>query len=87
MPMRPPSSQWTLLLLVALAAPLSGQESALAAADPTGELEALRRATERFRDVDVALAEGYVPDPTGMCIMAETEGWPRQLGELPLSPQ
>ena len=32
-----------------------------AAGEPT--LEQVRRATERFRDVNVALAEGYLRDP------------------------
>lgn len=42
----------------------------------------VRRATERFRDVRVALAEGYIPDPSHMCITAEMEGMPRQLGAM-----
>lgn len=45
-------------------------------------LESLRRATQRFRDVNVAMAEGYIPDPSGLCVTAEMEGFPRQLGTM-----
>ena len=56
------------------------QVSNTAAAVP--DVEAIRKATERFRDVKVALAEGYIADPTGMCVTAEMEGLPRQLGDM-----
>jgi hypothetical protein len=39
-------------------------------------------ATERFRDVKVALTEGYVPDPSGMCHTAEMEGRPAEEGGM-----
>ena len=45
-------------------------------------LEDVRRATERFRDVNVALAEGYVRDPMNMCDSAETMGRPAALGSM-----
>lgn len=55
------------------------------AADPlTATLEEFRRKTERFRDVNVALAEGYVRDPTDVCVTAPFEGFPRQLGVMGL---
>ena len=65
------------------AAPAFGQARPVSdapAAAPT--IAAIRAATQRFRDVKVALAEGYVPDPSGMCITAEMEGMPRQLGGM-----
>src|SRR5690349_21542714 len=34
----------------------------------------MRRATERFRDVKVALAEGYLRDPMNLCDSAEMMG-------------
>jgi branched-chain amino acid transport system substrate-binding protein len=37
-------------------------------------LAEIKAASERFTDVNVALAEGYIPDPTGMCVTAEMEG-------------
>src|SRR5919108_1237192 len=46
------------------------------------ELAPIRKATARFRDVKVALAEGYVRDPTNMGVTAEMEGQPRQLGAM-----
>ncbi|MGH7466012.1 MAG: hypothetical protein ACREK1_12600, partial [Longimicrobiales bacterium] len=57
---------------------------ALMSAPAPGEpdLDAVRAATERFRNVDVALAEGYIPDPSGMCATAEMEGRPAEEGAM-----
>ncbi len=33
-------------------------------------------------NVDVALAEGYIPDPSGMCVTAEMEGQPAEAGTM-----
>jgi hypothetical protein len=54
-------------------------------ADPVGaepSLEAVRRASERFRDVNVALAEGYIRDPMNVCETAEIMGRPARLGVM-----
>ncbi|HYG46967.1 MAG TPA: hypothetical protein VD846_03400 [Allosphingosinicella sp.] len=59
--------------------------AALAAAAPgPGEptLDEVRAATARFRDVKVALAEGYVRDPTDMCDVAPMMGRPAALGGM-----
>lgn len=48
------------------------------------ELETVRAATEKYRDVKVAEAEGYLRDPFDHCITARDEGFPRQLGEMGL---
>lgn len=53
-----------------------------AVADLEGRVEVLRATTARFRDVEVALAEGYVRDPLNLCVSASTEGLPRQLGAM-----
>ena len=45
-------------------------------------LNAVRAATQRFRDVNVALAEGYVRDPMNMCDAAEMMGKPKELGVM-----
>lgn len=45
-------------------------------------LEEVRAATERFRDVEVALAEGYIRDPADMCETAEMMGRPREEGAM-----
>lgn len=50
------------------------------AAEPS--LDAVRRATARFRDVRVALAEGYVRDPADLCDTAEMMGRPSALGAM-----
>jgi hypothetical protein len=77
-------------LLAACAAAYETPPLAMAAAHasaspaPAGEptLEQVRAATERFRDVRVALAEGYVQDPTGMCVTAEMEGHSASAGAM-----
>ena len=46
------------------------------------DLAAVRAATERFRDVKVALAEGYIPDPGNICDTAEMMGQPAELGVM-----
>lgn len=45
-------------------------------------LEAIRAATERFKDVNVALAENYIEDPSGQCTTAEMEGQPAESGAM-----
>jgi hypothetical protein len=59
--------------------------AALAAASPApGEptLDEVRTLTARFRNVEVALAEGYVRDPTDMCDVATMMGRPAALGGM-----
>ncbi len=46
------------------------------------DLDALRAATEKYKDVNVALAEGYIPDPSGHCISAEAEGLSPEWGAM-----
>jgi hypothetical protein len=60
------------------------REAAVASAPAPGEpdLDAVRAATERFRDVEVALAEGYVRDPFDLCDTAEMMGRPAALGAM-----
>lgn len=79
-------------LLAAIAAASPATVSAQAASDSSpaasspgrGEpsLAAVRAATERFRDVRVALAEGYVRDPLDLCDTAEMMGKPAELGAM-----
>ena len=45
-------------------------------------LAEIRQATERFRDVNVALAEGYLRDPGDLCETAEMMGKPAALGAM-----
>src|SRR5262245_29664200 len=48
--------------------------------EPT--LAEVRSATERFRDVEVALAEGYLRDPFDLCDTADMMGRPAPLGAM-----
>lgn len=53
---------------------------ALAKDEP--DLAAVRAATERFRDIRVALAEGYVRDPMNVCDTADMMGRPAAAGAM-----
>lgn len=66
-----------------LTSPAAGRKpGARVAAALATRLDSVRKATERFQDVKVALKEGYVRDPMDMCVTAPFEGQPRQLGEM-----
>lgn len=71
---------------VACAAVLGIARDAAAQAPAPGHgeptLEEMRAATARLRDVKVALAEGYVPDPMNMCETAASMGRPASLGAM-----
>ena len=69
---------------VAAATPVAATPAPAAAVrGPSTELlEQIRRATERFRDVDVALAEGYIAPPGDTCDTAEMMGQPKELGAM-----
>ena len=73
-----------MLASLAVLAALSSQgldiPNAVGRAEP--DLAAVRAATERFRDVKVALAEGYIPDPGNICDTAEMMGQPAALGVM-----
>jgi len=69
------------LLLAAVAAlAVSAFAPVPASADP--DLAAIRAASERFRDVNVALAEGYIAAPGAICETAEAMGQPAALGAM-----
>jgi hypothetical protein len=58
---------------------------ALAAAAPSAaepDLATIRAATARYKDVKVALAEGYVPAPGSTCEAAPHMGQPAELGGM-----
>jgi hypothetical protein len=78
-------SRWMKSICVAAALASPGLVSAPASAE-TKDLDAvvaeIRAASERFTDVNVALKEGYIPDPSGMCITAEMEGQPAEKGAM-----
>jgi hypothetical protein len=55
-------------------------QTAASAEEPT--LDQVRAATERFQDANVALAEGYIRDPSDTCDSAEMMGKPASLGAM-----
>jgi len=48
----------------------------------TVDLGAVRAAVEKYKDVKVALADGYIPDPSGHCVTAFAEGLPDEWGAM-----
>lgn len=52
-----------------------------ATADEATEIAKVREATAKYLDVNVALAEGFVPAPSG-CVTAEHEGLPPEWGAM-----
>lgn len=61
-------------------ATLPDSPGAPGAGEPT--LAEVRNATERFRDVNVALAEGYIRDPFDLCDTADMMGRPASDGAM-----
>jgi hypothetical protein len=45
-------------------------------------LDGIRAATEKYKDVNIALAEGFIPDPSGHCVSAAAEGLPAEWGDM-----
>ncbi|SFB79571.1 hypothetical protein [Tropicimonas isoalkanivorans] len=48
----------------------------------TVDLDAVKAAVEKYKDVNVALADGYIPDPSGHCVTAAAEGLPAEWGGM-----
>lgn len=46
------------------------------------DLDGIRAATEKYHDINVALAAGYIPAPPGDCVTAEAEGLPPEWGAM-----
>lgn len=65
---------------VARSSERAGRTTTVIGSEPT--LAEVRQLTERFRDVKVALAEGYIRDPSNMCETAEMMGRPAALGAM-----
>jgi hypothetical protein len=84
------ASALSLIAVVALAAcqpedRSAGAESATAEFTPgPGEptLDELRALTEKYKDVNVALADGYVRDPENVCDVASHTGKPAEWGGM-----
>ena len=72
------------ILLAAVAALALSTSFPAASASAPGEpdLAEIRASTERFRDVEVALAEGYIAAPGAMCETASGMGLSPELGAM-----
>ncbi len=66
----------------ALAGSIAASADTAAADELAAAVDAVKKATERFQDVDVALAEGYVRDAADHCVTAAGEGLPPELGGM-----
>lgn len=78
------TTRYKVLTLALAAISLTGPEAASAQTPGQNEpaLTEVRRVTERFRDVKVALAEGYIRDPFDLCDTAAMMGRPSTLGAM-----
>jgi hypothetical protein len=74
------------LVALSVSAALAGGMTASTARPNTAPdeptLEEVRHVTERFRDVAVAIAEGYIRDPMNLCETAEMMGRPASQGAM-----
>ena len=74
------------LVAIAFAGALAATGAVVAstppAPGPRTDPAEVRRATERFRDVNAALAEGYIRDPFDLCDTAAMMGRPASLGAM-----
>lgn len=72
------------LAAASLATAVSTSAQNLADLDPDtrAALEDVRAATEKYRDPEAALADGYVRDPMNVCHLASDEDLPAQAGGM-----
>jgi hypothetical protein len=61
---------------------VAGLASAALAQSADEQIAAARAASEKYSDVNVALAEGFVRDPSGLCISAAEAGLPPEMGAM-----
>ncbi|HEX7072309.1 MAG TPA: hypothetical protein VF190_15960, partial [Rhodothermales bacterium] len=60
----------------------TAQQLVSVAANLEPDLDAVKKATEKYRDVEVALKEGYIPDPMNLCDTADMMGRPAEMGAM-----
>lgn len=80
------ASRLSLLAFACLTAAAACGPKEIASKPGPGEptLEEVRAATEKFKDVNVALAAGYIRDPMNMCETADMMGLPASEGAMGL---
>src|SRR5262245_25293949 len=71
-------------VVVATALSFAAAEFSVADSPGPGEptLAEVRAVTEKYQDVNVALAEGYIRDPSDMCETADMMGRPASQGAM-----
>ncbi len=52
------------------------------AQDMAATITEIETATAKYRDVNTALSEGFIPDPSGKCVTAAAEGLPPEWGGM-----
>jgi hypothetical protein len=77
------------LLVAACAAPdaaddadAGAENAAMDATALPAEIESIKSANDKYQDVNTALAEGFIEDPSGMCVTATEVGAPAELGNM-----
>ena len=85
--MRPLSGTLTLSVALGLSACVPARsginpDAPVAGSSLNSELARVRQATARYKDVNVALAEGYIRDPMNICEQATMMGKPAELGVM-----
>lgn len=53
-----------------------------ALADQASDVAGVRQAVEKYQDVNLALADGYMADPAGHCVTAVDAGLPAEYGAM-----
>lgn len=64
------------------ASPLHAQDAEELDPETAAALVEVRAATEKYADVEVAVADGYLRDPGDLCVVAPVEGLPAELGGM-----
>jgi hypothetical protein len=62
----------------------AAEASSAAAPSPEAAamLASIKEASAKYEDINVALAEGFFPDPSGMCVTADMVGLPAEQGAM-----
>lgn len=73
-------SKHSAVLCLLLSASLASTVASFA--DEASDVAAVKAATEKYKDVNVALADGYIRDPANHCVTAEMSGFPTEYGAM-----
>lgn len=60
----------------------AADKAASASPDESATLQSIAAATAKYADVSAALADGFIRDPSGMCVEAAMVGLPAQAGAM-----